>query len=226
MPSPATMNPTKLGDYVQSVLQYVHELTRFYAECLPARRFSNFRGRQRADKEMIRVLLSGGSKYASPPQTSAQPLTPTDDFGNTSQPPPGTSNGSATYADEPTARAMPATSSVVMPLDSPMTPSGVTIAAIAPATNPPNVAFAIQGSLPVHLAFESQSNLSTSSIIISGLSSAANVAIAIGSNYASATIGPRHYQPNRALALLSQHPLQMRLPNGEKPLMYRHQLKK
>ncbi|ORX57654.1 hypothetical protein DM01DRAFT_1334251 [Hesseltinella vesiculosa] len=90
MPSPATMNPTKLGDYVNSVLQNVHELTRFYAGCLPAIRFSNFRGRQRADNEMIRVLLSGRRKYSSseqpqpePPQTSCRPLTPTDDFGNT-----------------------------------------------------------------------------------------------------------------------------------------------
>ncbi|ORX50207.1 hypothetical protein DM01DRAFT_1409196 [Hesseltinella vesiculosa] len=63
IPSPCTMDLSKLDLYTKAVLERAQLLKDFYAEHLPPLRFLNYRGRQKADGELVNIFLTGGNKY-------------------------------------------------------------------------------------------------------------------------------------------------------------------
>ncbi|ORX60267.1 hypothetical protein DM01DRAFT_1156593 [Hesseltinella vesiculosa] len=63
IPSPCTMDLSKLDLYTKAVLERAQLLKDFYAEHLPPLRFLNYRGRQKTDGELVNIFLTGGNKY-------------------------------------------------------------------------------------------------------------------------------------------------------------------
>ncbi|ORX49419.1 hypothetical protein DM01DRAFT_1376270 [Hesseltinella vesiculosa] len=63
IPSPCTMDLSKLDLYTKAVLERAQLLKDFYAEHLPPLRFLNHKGRQKTDGELVNIFFTGGNKY-------------------------------------------------------------------------------------------------------------------------------------------------------------------
>jgi hypothetical protein len=77
LPTAKTARLDRVHERVRALLDALPTLLHFYDITHQAKRFSIFRGKQRADAEMVNIFLSGGKKYNNQQATPSRPPTAT-----------------------------------------------------------------------------------------------------------------------------------------------------